>query len=597
MRQVRIVAVSGFVLAVALLLVLSATVSLGVPGLLVGITYAVVLALGVVRARRDDGTVALGPADLVTLIRAVLVAGVAAMAVDSLYATVSVPVLVGLAAVALALDALDGFVARRTETASSFGARFDMEIDAFLIAVLSAAVAKDYGAWVLAIGGARYAFWIAGRLWPWIDRPLPDRYWRKVAAATQGVVLAVVVSGLLPRSVNLALLVGALALLAESFGRDLVWLWRHRATGPADTSVLEAAPPDAPAPDAEARVPSAEPELPVAAPRARSRTRRVLGVTSTVLAFCLVWVALTAPDAPGQGASALLRIPVEGLVLVAIALMVPPRAGRVIAVAAGVVLAVLTLLKVLDLGFGVALDRPFDPVTDWAYFGPAFGVLGDSVGHAAAVVVVVAAALLVIALLALLPLSTRRVAIVAGRHGVGHRSDRCRARGGVDRLRACWDSRSPRALRWPRPAPVGLPTTRSGRSAVMSPTSRRSPTRSAMIRRRSPRATTLLTALRGKDVLFVFVESYGKVALTDPMIAPGVDAVLTVGHQRACGCGLLGAQRLPHIVDVRRYQLAGALHVAVRAVDRQPVALQRTSRLESVHPVRRVRPGRLAHRR
>ncbi len=204
------------------------------------------------------------------------------------------------------------------------------------------------------------------------------------------------------------------------------------------------------APDAEARDRPRRSYL--SRRRPRSRTRRVLGVTSTVLAFCLVWVALTAPDAPGQGASALLRIPVEGLVLVAIALMVPPRAGRVIAVAAGIVLAVLTLLKVLDLGFGVALDRPFDPVTDWAYFGPAFGVLGDSVGHAAAVAVVVAAALLVIALLALLPLSTdgwrlSPAAMGSGPPGPLPRSGWC---GSAPRF---WDSRSPRALRWPQPAP------------------------------------------------------------------------------------------------------------------------------------------------
>ena len=418
MRQVRIAAIGGFVLAVALLLILSATVSLRVPGLVVGITYAVVLALGVVRARRDDGTVALGPADLVTLIRAVLVAGVAALAVDSLYGPVSVPVLVGLAAVALALDALDGFVARRTGTASSFGARFDMEIDAFLIAALSAAVAKDYGAWVLAIGVARYAFWIAGRLWPWIDRPLPYRYWRKVAAATQGVVLAVVVSGLLPRSVNLALLVGSLALLAESFGRDLIWLWRHRATRAADTSGRRRPP------DARHRMrrrghrPRSR-SRPVAAPPPGAGCAEWSAPQSTALAFFLVWVALTAPDAPGQGASALLRIPVEGLVLVAIALMVPPRAGRVIAVGAGVVLAVLTLLKVLDLGFGVALDRPFDPVSDWAYLGPAFGVLGDSVGHAAAVVVVVAAGSLWSRCWPCCRSRRDGVAMVAGRHGVG----------------------------------------------------------------------------------------------------------------------------------------------------------------------------------
>ncbi|GAA4940924.1 hypothetical protein GCM10023238_03240 [Streptomyces heliomycini] len=43
----------------------------------------------------------------------------------------------GLTAVALILDGVDGKVARRTGTSTPLGARFDMEVDAFLILVLS----------------------------------------------------------------------------------------------------------------------------------------------------------------------------------------------------------------------------------------------------------------------------------------------------------------------------------------------------------------------------------------------------------------------------------------------------------------------------
>ena len=64
--------------------------------------------------------------------------------------------LVSLATVALVLDAVDGWVARRTRTTGMFGARFDAEVDAFLILVLSVYVARSVGAWVLAIGVARY---------------------------------------------------------------------------------------------------------------------------------------------------------------------------------------------------------------------------------------------------------------------------------------------------------------------------------------------------------------------------------------------------------------------------------------------------------
>ena len=74
-----------------------------------------------------------------------------------------------------------------------------MEVDAFLILVLSVYVARSVGPWVLAIGVARYAFVVAGWLLPWLREPLPPRYWRKVVAAIQGIVLTVAAADVLPR--------------------------------------------------------------------------------------------------------------------------------------------------------------------------------------------------------------------------------------------------------------------------------------------------------------------------------------------------------------------------------------------------------------
>ena len=170
-----------------------------------------------------------GPADRVTFARAVLVGGVTALVADDVIGRpLPVALTVTLAVVALVLDGVDGAIARRSGTVSDVGARFDLEVDAFLILVLSVAVARSDGAWVLAIGAMRYALWLAERWLPWLCVPVPFRYWRKVVAATQGVVLTVAVSGLLPSGVVTLALVAALALLAESFGRDVVWLWRRQ---------------------------------------------------------------------------------------------------------------------------------------------------------------------------------------------------------------------------------------------------------------------------------------------------------------------------------------------------------------------------------
>src|SRR6185437_16653410 len=103
-----------------------------------------------------------------------------------------------LAAISLALDLIDGWLARRTGTASELGARFDGEVDAFLILALSVYAAPTYGTWVLAIGAARYVFLAGEWLLPWMRAPLPRRRWRKVVAALQGVVLTVAAATTLP---------------------------------------------------------------------------------------------------------------------------------------------------------------------------------------------------------------------------------------------------------------------------------------------------------------------------------------------------------------------------------------------------------------
>ena len=132
---------------------------------------------------------------------------------------------------ALALDAVDGWVARRTGTVSALGARFDMEVDAFLILVLSGYVAGSLGGWVLAIGAdaVRVRRRRLGSC-PGCAAELPPRYWRKVVAATQGVVLVVAAPACCRGRSTVALVALALALLVESFGRDVGWLWQHRSS-------------------------------------------------------------------------------------------------------------------------------------------------------------------------------------------------------------------------------------------------------------------------------------------------------------------------------------------------------------------------------
>lgn len=231
MLTARSGAAIGLVGLSTLLGALAWTVGLSGTGLTVGLVCGVAANGAVVRGLAKDSAVGPGPADWVTLTRATLVCGVAALVADSPFQQPAEPTLLSLAVVALVLDGVDGWVARHTGTASMFGARFDGEVDAFLLLVLSLYVASSVGAWVIAIGAARYAFLVAGWLLPWLRAQLPRRYWRKVVAATQGIVLTTTAADILPRWLTYALLAIALGLLAESFGRDVWWLRRNRRAG------------------------------------------------------------------------------------------------------------------------------------------------------------------------------------------------------------------------------------------------------------------------------------------------------------------------------------------------------------------------------
>ncbi|MDT6984002.1 CDP-alcohol phosphatidyltransferase family protein [Streptomyces lusitanus] len=216
---------------ILLLALIGTAIGMGPAGWVTGLAFAIATWAVLSRALHRAGSRTFGPANRVTLGRATLVGGVTALVADSFQDSPPVSLFVGLTAVALILDGVDGKVARRTGTSTPLGARFDMEVDAFLILVLSVYVSMAMGPWVLLIGAMRYVFVAAARVWPWLTAPLPPSTARKTVAALQGVLLLVAASALLPHVVNVGVVALALGLLVWSFGRDVLWLHRtHRAT-------------------------------------------------------------------------------------------------------------------------------------------------------------------------------------------------------------------------------------------------------------------------------------------------------------------------------------------------------------------------------
>jgi phosphatidylglycerophosphate synthase len=485
---IRLAAVLGLLATAALLGVVSATAGLGVAGWITGLVTGSAATALLATARMRSDQPAILPADWVTLTRMVLIAGVAGLVADSFSRPLSITALVTLSTVALVLDAVDGQVARRTGTATPLGGRLDGEVDAFLILLLSITVSRDYGWWVLAIGAARYALLLAGWLIPWLAAPLPPRYWRKVVAAVQGIVLTVAASGLPGRLAGMIAVAAALALLAESFGRDVIWLYRAGAG---------------------------------------RKSRLTLRVAVTVLAVALVWIDLVTPDKVWQlTPSVLLRIPVEALVLVAVALVLPARPRRIVAAVAGILLGLLTIAKILNGAFWDTVDRAFNPVNDWDDIPPAVGVVRDTIGPVLTDIAIVALCLGVILLVAAITASTIHITTVAARH----RRSTLR---GLAALTAVWALSAVLSLQLVPGFPVASTTAAGLAVAQVRATqeaftdSRRfeQATRASDPEARIP-AADLLTGLRGKDVIIAFVESYGQVAVRGTSFSPGIDAVL-----------------------------------------------------------------------
>lgn len=173
--------------------------------------------------------VGIGHANRITLLRAVVVVYLASLLPWPGLAAGHGWSLAALALAALALDGADGWLARRLEDVTGFGARFDMEIDALLILVLGmlAWALDKVGAWVLLIGLMRYGFLAAGMLYAVLRRPLFPSMRRKVVCVVQvGTLLTCLAPPVGPAVASpLALL--ALALLSASFAVDVHWLLRH----------------------------------------------------------------------------------------------------------------------------------------------------------------------------------------------------------------------------------------------------------------------------------------------------------------------------------------------------------------------------------
>lgn len=264
----------------------------------------------------------------------------------------------------------------------------------------------------------------------------------------------------------------------------------------------------------------------------RRRARLVVAWVTTGLAALLVLFALVAPNELGRlTPGAFVRLPLEGLLGAVLVLILPERARRVVAPLAGLALGLLLIWKIIDMGFFAVLAQPFDPVRDWPLLEAAAGFLGESIGRAGVIGAVVAAAVVAVLVLVLMTMAVLRLTRLMVRH-------RATAARTVAVLGVVWVVCALLGAQIVPGVPVpAVNYDRLVRVYASLQDERVFAAEAAVDAFHDTPGERLLTALRGKDVMVVFVESYGREAVEDPEFAAQVDAVLDAGTRRLDAAG------------------------------------------------------------
>lgn len=262
--------------------------------------------------------------------------------------------------------------------------------------------------------------------------------------------------------------------------------------------------------------------------RRHPRTAHGVTIGTSVLAGALLLFALLVPNRTERlDPEAFFRLPAEGILLAGLLLALPPRSRRLMAVVSGALLGLLTVLKFVDMGFYQVLARPFDLVLDWILLDDAAEFVRESFGRTGQVLAVVGVIVLIVAVLVLMTLAMVRVTNLM----VSHRAVAART---TLILGTAWITCMTLSIQI-----TGVPlATKANADLVNNRVEQvRAGLKDGRVFQKQAAVDAfaktppdqLLTGLRGKDVLFTFIESYGRVAIDDPAMAPRVDAALKEG--------------------------------------------------------------------
>ncbi|MET9821937.1 CDP-alcohol phosphatidyltransferase [Streptomyces sp. NPDC006349] len=267
-------------------------------------------------------------------------------------------------------------------------------------------------------------------------------------------------------------------------------------------------------------------------PRTALAVRRVMTMFSAIL----VLGALLLPNSlVALEPSRFARIPGEAVVATVLLLCLP-RVPRLVAAALfGAGLGALTVLNLLDMGFTEYLGRGFNLVLDWGLLDDAQSYVADSMGGAAATWAAVGAAALALLLLVLMALAAIRLGELLAAH-------RERAARGALMAATVWMTCAALGVQT-----FGVPIATTSASGAAEAQAHRvvDTLRDEAAFAQEAKAdrfgatpgAQLVPDLRGKDVIFTFIESYGRSAIEDPVMAPGVGRTLDASTEALAEAG------------------------------------------------------------
>ncbi|MBB4122723.1 sulfatase-like hydrolase/transferase [Martelella radicis] len=251
-------------------------------------------------------------------------------------------------------------------------------------------------------------------------------------------------------------------------------------------------------------------------------------LVGAALAFSLIALfALNLPDHPHAfSLEAFLHLPIEIPLLGLALVLLPRRVALFVAALASLALGIVLFLRLGDIGVQAAFQRRFNPYLDIRIFADGWNVFSGAVGPLAAALAIACAVILFLGLLALFFVSARTLA------GVSGKAARCTALAFAGILAAglvLWGAGAATGSR--AYADAGGSAYVVQRVQAVAKAMKDMQRFDRLLAESDPLSETdkLFQAVEGRDIVLIFIESYGRSAVEDPryapLIAPRLEAV------------------------------------------------------------------------